>query len=69
MLLHGFQKGALDFCRGTVYFIGQYEVCENGALVNLKTLVFLGVDEGADYVCGQEVRGKLDAVELGVYCL
>ena len=67
VLLHGFQQGALDLGGGAVDFIGQDEVGEDGAFVDLEALVFLGVDERAHYVCGQQVRGELDAAELGVH--
>ncbi len=67
MLLHGFQQGALHFCRGTVDFIGQDKVGEDGAFVHLEALVLLGVDEGAHDVCRQQVRGELDAAEFGIY--
>ena len=69
MLLHGFQQGALHFCGGTVDFIGQDEIGEDGAFVHLEALLFLGVDKGADYIRRQQVRGELDAAELRAYGL
>ena len=69
MLLHGFQQSALHLGGGTVDFVGQDEVGEDGAFVYLEAFVLLGIDEGAHYVGRQEVRGELDAVELGVHRL
>ena len=66
VLLHGFQQGALHLGRGTVDFIGQDEVGEDGALVHLEAFVLLGIDQGTHHVGREEVRGELDAAELGV---
>ena len=69
LLLHGFQQGALHLCRGTVDFIGQYEVGEDGAFVHLEFFPLLGIDQGAHHVCGQQVRGELDTAEFGIHRL
>ena len=68
-LLHGFQQGALDLGRGTVDFIGQDEVGEDGALVHFEGFFLLGVDQGTYYVGRQQVRGELDTAELGIHRL
>ena len=67
MLLHGFQQGALHFGRGTVDFIGQDKVGEDGAFVDLEAFVFLGVDERTHDVGRKQVRGELDTAEFGIY--
>jgi len=64
--LHGFQQGALDLGRGTVYFISQYEVGENGAFSDNKLVFLLVVDHCTDNVGGEQVGCELDAAELGV---
>ena len=68
-LLHGLQKGRLDFCRASVDFIGKDEIREDGALVDLEILILLGIDKRTDYIGRKEVRGKLDTVELRIYRL
>jgi len=69
VLLHGFQQGALDLGRGTVDFIGQDKVGEDGALVHLEAFVLLGVHQGTHHIGREEVRGELNAAELGIYGL
>ena len=65
-LLHGFEQCALHFGRGTVDFVGQDEVGEDGALLHVEGLCLLAVNHGAEEVGGQQVGGELDTAELGV---
>ena len=65
--LHGFEQGTLHLGRGTVDFIGENEVGKDGSLVYHELLVLLAVYHRSDYVGGQEVGSKLDAVELGIH--
>ena len=63
---HGFEEGALDFCGGAIDFVGQDEVGEERPLFGGELACSRIVDEGADEVCGEEVRCELDPLELGV---
>ena len=56
-LLHGFQQGALHLGRGTVDFICQDEIGEDGAFPDLELLFLLAVDQRADKVGRQAGRG------------
>ena len=66
MFLHGFQQGTLHLCRRTVDFVGKYEVGEHRAFLHVEGLVLLRIDLCADYVCRQQVGGKLDAAVFRV---
>ena len=64
--LHGFQQSTLYFSRGTVNFIGQYEICKDRTFLCYELFVFLTINHGTDNVGGQQVRSKLDSAVLGI---
>ena len=63
---HGLEQGGLGAGRGAVDFIGQENVGEHGAFVELKLLLALVEDGDAENVRGQQVGGELHALEPGV---
>ena len=66
-LLHGLEEGGLHLGRRTVDLVGQYEVGEHRALLDLELLALLAVDHSTDKVGGEQVGGKLDTAELSVH--
>jgi len=69
LLGHGFEEGGLGFGGGAVDFVGEDEVAEDGAGLELPVAlaaVVGGDDGGADDVSGHEVGCELDAGELEV---
>ena len=64
--VHGFEQRRLRFRRGAVDFVGQNDVGENRAGLELELLVDLVVDADADHVARQHVGGKLHAVKRAV---
>src|SRR5205823_885298 len=69
-LLHSFEKGRLRLRRGAVDLVGQDEVGEDGAGLELETPrpggVIIDDDVAAGDIRGHEVGGELDAAELHV---
>ena len=65
-LLHRFQQCALHFCRRTVDFVRQDEICKNRPLLHLEILRFLTIDQRADQIGRQQVWGKLYPAEFGL---
>ena len=65
-LAHRFQQRRLRARRGAVDFVGQQNVGEDGAFVEMKLLVALVEDGHAQNVRGQQIRRELDALEPGV---
>jgi hypothetical protein len=61
--LHRLEQRALDLRRGAVDLVGEDEVGEDGALLDEELRLLLVVDEGAEEVGREEVRGELDALE------
>ena len=53
-LLHGLEQGTLHFGGGTVDFIGQHKVGEDGPRRTLKGVVFSAVDECATTSAGSK---------------
>src|SRR6185369_171402 len=66
-LLHGFEQGGLHLGGGAVNFVGEDEICEHRAAGGVVFSVAGVVDQRADDVRGEQVRGELHAVENGVY--
>jgi hypothetical protein len=66
VLLHGLEQRRLHLGRRAVDLIGQDDVREDRAALGLELLILGIVDERADQVRGQEVRGELDAPERRV---
>ncbi len=62
-LLHGLQQRALDLGRGPVDLVGQDDVGENRPFAGGEFAGLGIVDQGADEVRRQQVRGELDALE------
>ena len=60
------EQGTLHFGGGTVDFIGQHKVGEDGAAAHIEGVVFSAVDECTHDVGGEQVGGELNASELGV---
>jgi hypothetical protein len=63
---HGLEEGTLCAWGGAVDFVGEEDVCEDGAFVEAE-LLGAGIEDGdAEDVGGKEVWGELDAFEFGV---
>ena len=62
-LVHGLQQRRLRFRRGAVDLVGQDDIGENRAGLELKLLLDLVEDADAHHVAGQHVRSELDALE------
>ena len=65
-LLHALKQGALDLGGCPVNFIGKHEVMEYGAALEFELPCFRAVNLTASDVGRQQVRGKLDSVEITV---
>ena len=63
-LLHGLEEGTLHLGGGSVDFVGEDKVGEDGTFLDLEGLVLLTVNHGADEVGGQQVGGELYAAEF-----
>ena len=66
MLLHGLQQRTLHLGGRAVDLVGEYEVGKDGTLLDEEALLLLRVDHRAHHVGGEQVGGKLDAVEVGI---
>ena len=67
MLLHGLQQGTLYLRWGAVDFIGEDEVREDRPFLHLEVLLSLAIHQCPYHVSRQEVRGKLNALVVGLY--
>ena len=65
-LVHGLQQRRLRFRRGAVDLVGQDDVGEDRAGLELELLLDLVEDADAHHVAGQHVRSELDALEGAV---
>ena len=65
-LLHCLEQCTLHLGRSTVDLVGQDEVGEDGAFLDLESLALLAVNHSAYQVGGQQVGSELDAAELGI---
>ena len=65
-IVHGLQQRRLRARRGAVDFVGEDDVGEERAGVELETVLAPVEDRHADDVRGQQVRRELDAAELAV---
>ena len=63
-LLHGLEEGGLHLGGGAVDFVGDEQVCEDGALVRGEGSLALVVNQTADHVRRQQVRREGDALGL-----
>ncbi len=63
---HRFEQGGLRARGGAVDLVGQQDVGENRAFMEMKLLVALVENRHAENVRGQQVGGKLDAFEAGI---
>ena len=68
-LLHSFKQCALHLCRGTVDFVGEYEVGKYRAFFYLELFVLDAVHHSTYYIGGEQVGSELDAAELGLHQL
>ena len=66
-LLHRLKKGRLNFCRGTVNLVGEYEIGENRSATNLELLGFLGINHCSDDIRRKKVRSELYSAEFGIH--
>ena len=64
--VHGFEQSGLRFRRGAIDLVGQHDVGENRAGLELELLLDGVEDADADDVAGQHVRGELDALKRTV---
>ena len=62
-LVHGFEQGGLGLGGGAVDLVGQQEVGEDGAGLELEGFGVGVVDGDAEDVAGQHVAGELQAME------
>jgi hypothetical protein len=67
VLAHRFEQRRLRARRGAVDLVGEQDVREDRAAVELEGLLALVVDRDADDVGGQQVGRELDALELRVH--
>jgi hypothetical protein len=63
---HGFQQGGLGARGGAVDFVGQQDIGEDRPFTEMELLGLGMKDRDAQDVGGEEVRGELNAMELGV---
>ena len=68
-LLHSLEQGTLHLGRGSVDFVGKYEVGEYRAFLDLEGLVFHRIYHCTDYVGRQKVGGKLYTAVFCIYQL
>ena len=69
VLLHGLEQGRLGLGRGAVDLVGQHDLREDRARLELEDAAAVGQlhdDVGADDVGGHQVGRELDAVEVQV---
>ena len=66
---HGLQQGGLHLGRGAVDLVCQDQVVKQRAALKVKRPVLGPEHIGAGEVGWQQVRGKLDAVEVALYAL
>ena len=62
--LHGFEQGALGLGRSAVDLVGQHQLREHGAGVEVEAALVAIVDGNPDHVGRQQVAGELDALVL-----
>ncbi|OPZ63313.1 MAG: hypothetical protein BWY83_03429 [bacterium ADurb.Bin478] len=62
--LHGLQQSGLHFGRGTVDLVRQHQVGKDRALFSVELAGALIIDQRADDVRRQQIRGELNALEL-----
>ncbi len=65
-LLHGLQQGRLHLGRGPVDLVGQQQVGEDRAAVDVERAAGLVENLGADDVGRQQIDGELDSAELQI---
>ena len=63
VLLHDLEEGRLDLGRRAVDLVGEQEVGEDGAGLDLEAALVRAVDARPDEVGRHQVRGELDALE------
>ena len=66
VLAHGLQQGRLDLGRGPVDLVGQDQIVEQGAGLELEAAGLRAVDVGPGQVTGEQVRGELDALKVAL---
>ena len=64
LLLHRLEQGALHLGRRSVDLVRQHEVREDRALLGGELAALLVVDDGAGHVGWEQVRRKLNSLEL-----
>ncbi len=67
MLLHCLKQSALHLGRSTVDLISQHEVGEDRTFLDLKVLVFLGIDHCTYHVGRQQIGCKLYPAEVSIH--
>ena len=68
-LLHRLEQGTLYLGRRTVDLIGQHEIGEDRTLLDRELFGLLAVNQCTDQIGGQQIGGKLNTAEPGVYGL
>src|SRR5581483_8942008 len=63
---HGFEQRRLCPRRGAIYLISQEDMGEHRPFMKMELLIALAEHRHPDNVRGQQVRGELNALELGV---
>ena len=63
LFLHGLEESALYFRRGSIDFVRQYQVGEDGAFLDREFTGSRIIDLGADDVGREQVGRELDAVK------
>src|SRR5690606_12487684 len=64
---HGFEQRGLNLGRGTVDFVGQYQVMENRAALKLERAGFGTIDIGAGDIRREQIGGELNSVKITFY--